>query len=107
MLFGENRVLKLALGKIVRVQRVQFGNQRPVSESQIEQLTHLSQVNSVAMGNSPRRACALFQNPEGYFKAISKIIGVFLYRARYTIISPCIIEVSGLSKVFITIRSRG
>ena len=51
MLFGKNRVLKLAVvNKIVRAQRVQFGNQRPISESlfsQIAQLTHLSQVNSV------------------------------------------------------------
>ena len=34
VLFGKNRVLKLALvNKIVRAQRVQFGNQRPISES--------------------------------------------------------------------------
>ena len=34
MLFGENRVLKLAVvAKIVQAQRVQFGNQRPISES--------------------------------------------------------------------------
>ena len=33
MLFGKNRVLKLAVvNKIVRAQRVQFGNQRPISE---------------------------------------------------------------------------
>ena len=72
MLFGKNRVLKLAVvNKIVRAQRVQFGNQRPISEpyfSQIAQLTHLSQVNSVpivriAMGNSP----------EHYFKNQSTI----------------------------------
>ena len=48
VLFGKNRVLKLAVvNKIVRAQGVQFGNQRPISESQIAQLTHLSQVNSV------------------------------------------------------------
>ena len=49
MLFGKNRVLKLAMvNKIVRAQRVQFGYQRlAISESQIAQLTHLSQVNSV------------------------------------------------------------
>ena len=51
VLFGKNWVLKLAVvNKIVRAQRVQFGNQRPISEpnfSQIAQLTHLSQVNSV------------------------------------------------------------
>ena len=64
VLFGKNRVLKLAMGnKIVQVQRVRFGNQRPISEwpifSQIAQLTHLFMVNS----------------PEHYFKtqkAISK-----------------------------------
>ena len=33
MLFGKNRVLKLAV-----VPQVQFGNQRPISESQIAQL---------------------------------------------------------------------
>ena len=34
VLFGKNRVLKLAVvNKIVRAQRVQFGNQRPISES--------------------------------------------------------------------------
>ena len=34
VLFGKNRVLKLAMvNKIVRAQRVQFGNQRPISES--------------------------------------------------------------------------
>ena len=75
MLFGKNRVLKLAVvNKIVRAQRVQFGNQRPISESQIAQLTHLSQVNSVPIVpwaivqstiSKPRR---LFQNPEGYFQ---------------------------------------
>ena len=49
--------------------------------SQIAQLTHLSQVNSVAtycriaMGNSPE--LVLFQNSEGYFKT-QKIIGVIL-----------------------------
>ena len=33
VLFGKNRVLKLAVvNKIVRAQRVQFGNQRPISE---------------------------------------------------------------------------
>ena len=34
VLFGKNWVLKLAVvNKIVRAQRVQFGNQRPISES--------------------------------------------------------------------------
>ena len=81
MLFGKNRVLKLVVvNKIVRAQRVQFGNQRPISESPFSpnSTTDLSQVNSVhnyivewpraivqSTVSNPRR---LFQNPEGYFK---------------------------------------
>ena len=96
MLFGNDRVLKLAVvNKIVQAYIASTIWQSKANFrkffSQIAQLTYLSQVNSVpiycrmAMGNSPKhyfktqkaisKPRRLFQNPKGYFKtkkAISK-----------------------------------
>ena len=83
VLFGENRVLKLAMVncKIVRAQRVQIGNQRPISESLLDlKFMH----------------CTYFSVLWDYFDIVI-LYSILGYRSPIIICDDCMFELTGFS----------